>query len=82
MRYFYGLNRTLCDVLNAMRKCDKTKNYSILLSLVEEAQLMGERMEAALADSKDLSEIQKEIKDKKKQLKKLEAKLEKEKQDV
>lgn len=63
-------NRTLCSVLEAMRDCDKTKNYSYLMGLIEEAQYLANRMEAALWDQKDfkyayekLSKIKKEIKD-------------------
>jgi len=43
-------NRTLCDVLEEMRECYKTHNYSYLMGLVEEAQGMGRRMEAGLWD--------------------------------
>ena len=41
-------NRYLCDVLNEMRKCVKTLNFSYLLGLIEEAQTLGSRMEAKL----------------------------------
>ena len=67
--YLGGINRTLCDVLEAMRACDKTKNYASLLGLVEEAQLMANRMEAGLYDKEDVknwtktrSKLKKEIK--------------------
>ena len=46
-------NRYLCDVLDEMRTCFKTRNFSFLLGLIEEAQTLGERMEAALGDKKD-----------------------------
>jgi hypothetical protein len=46
-------HRYLCDVLDEMRKCYETRNFSYLLGLIEEAQTMGERMEAALGDRKD-----------------------------
>jgi 5-bromo-4-chloroindolyl phosphate hydrolysis protein len=68
---YYGLNRTLCDVLNEMRKCHKTRNYSILLSLIEEAQSMGNRMESGLHDISDLREIREELSDARKNLKEL-----------
>ena len=38
--------RYLCDVLRDMRNCCKTGNYSSLPSLIEEAQLQGNRLEA------------------------------------
>lgn len=46
-------NRYLCDVLDEMRECYKTRNFSYLKGLIEEAQTLGERMEAALGDKKD-----------------------------
>ena len=70
----YYLNRTLCDVLDEMRKCDKVKNYSALLSLIEEAQIFGNRMESALDDSRDLEQMYEEKKRLKKELKVLRAK--------
>lgn len=69
----YGfLNRTLCDVLDEMRKCDKTKNYAPMLSLIEEAQVFGNRMESALSDVKDIKELYKKRKKLKEEVKKLE----------
>lgn len=56
----YWMNRTLCDVLEDMRNCHKTHNYAPLLSLIEEAQVMGNRMESALADKKDLLKMHEE----------------------
>jgi septal ring factor EnvC (AmiA/AmiB activator) len=44
-----------------MRKCDTTRNYSVLESLIEEAQTMANRMEAALADVKDLRSLHAKI---------------------
>jgi hypothetical protein len=54
MARHYYLNRTLCDVLEEMRKCVQTLNFGPLPGLIEEAQSMGNRMEAALGDDKDL----------------------------
>jgi len=51
---WYSTNRTLCDVLNEMRDCYKTHNFASLLGLIEEAQSMGNRMESAIGDTKDL----------------------------
>lgn len=54
--YFYN-NRTLCDVLEDMRKLDKTRNYGAMSGLIEEAQAMGNRMEAGLSNTKDLNKL-------------------------
>lgn len=75
---YFGLNRTLCDVLEDMRKCAETTNFGPLRALIEEAQIMGNRMEAGLHGVKDLNRLQEEIsklkKIKKEMLKELEAK--------
>ena len=56
-------NRFLCDVLEEMRACYKTRNFSYLLGLIEEAQTLGERMESALGDKKDYNHWHKKKKD-------------------
>ena len=56
----YFVNRSLCDVLEEMRKCFETRNFSPLLGLIEEAQSMGNRMEAAISDKKDIAKMQAE----------------------
>jgi hypothetical protein len=53
----YWLNRTLCDVLEEMRLCVKTLNFAAMSGLIEEAQHMGNRMEAAMEDQKDFREL-------------------------
>jgi len=65
-------NRTLCDVLEEMRKAGKTRNYSYLDGLVEEAQTMANRMEAALWDQGDLKRMREERKELKAEIEKLE----------
>lgn len=70
---WFGNNRTLCDVLADMRKCQDTHNYSPLAGLIEEAQVMGNRIEAALNDQKDLLSITKELAKARKAYKRLEA---------
>lgn len=45
--------RYLCDVLDEMRKCYKTRNFSHLCGLIEESQTLANRMEAALGERKD-----------------------------
>ena len=76
MRYF-GVNRYICTVLDEMRTCTKTQNYSYLPALIEEAQYLATAMEDALHEIKDIKHIKKEIKKLKKELKELEAKKEK-----
>jgi len=69
---YYGLNRTFCDVLDEIRKLDSTKNYSSLLSLIEELQTYGNRMEGALQDSSDIKSMHAMKKELKKEIKELE----------
>ncbi len=52
------LNRTLCGVLEEMREQYKTRNFAGLLGLIEEAQSMGNRMEAALSDQKSYKTLE------------------------
>jgi len=61
----------LCDVLEEMRGCAKTLNFSYLLGLIEEVQTLGNRMEAKLYDIKDFERLHENIKDLEKKKKKL-----------
>ena len=70
------INRMLCDVLEEMRGCTKTMNFSYLLGLIEEVQTLGNRMEAKLYDIKDYDRLYKDIKELKKKKKELEEKVE------
>ena len=63
-------NRYICSVLDEMRECIKTHNYSYLSGLIEEAQMMANRMEATLWDQKKLATLHEDIKKAKKKLKK------------
>ena len=72
MANYSYVNRTLCDVLSEMRKADETKNYSYLGSLIEEAQSMGNRMEAGLQDKGDVLSWTERRQELKKELRKLE----------
>ena len=54
----YWINRTLCDVLEEMRKCCKTLNFAPMPGLVEEVQIMGNRMESALENAGDIKDIE------------------------
>ena len=73
-RYTLGPNRYLCSVLDEMRALDKLKNYSSMASLIEEVQVLGNRMEAALEDAKDLEYVYETKKKLEKEIKDLEAK--------
>lgn len=55
-------NRTICSVLDGMRDCSKTKNFSYLDGLIEEAQMLANRMEAKLYDLSDYEYKMKEYK--------------------
>jgi len=54
-------NRFLCTVLDEMRTCIKTLNFSYLESLVEEAQLLANRMECKLEDLDDHERLREDI---------------------
>ena len=69
-------NRLLCTVLDEMRECVKTLNFSYLSGLIEEAQSLANRMESHLYDIKDLNRLHKDIKALKKKKKKLKEEVE------
>tara|TARA_B100002019_G_C21250753_1_gene591004 strand:- start:825 stop:1085 length:261 start_codon:yes stop_codon:yes gene_type:complete len=73
----YGLNRYVCTVLEEMRQCTKNLNFSVLPSLIEETQILVNRMEAKLHDIKDLDSLHDKIKEKKLILSELEEKIKK-----
>lgn len=73
----YWVNRTLCDVLDEMRKCHETRNYASLLALIEEAQSKGNRMESGLNDKHDLVKMEEEWHSLRKEIKKLRKKRDK-----
>ena len=56
------LNRTICGVLEEMRSCNETKNYSYLLGLIEEAQSMANKMESKIDLIKDFEELKEQCK--------------------
>ena len=64
-------HRYVCDVLEEMRKCDKVRNYSIMLSLIEEVQTLVNRMEAGLGEKSDHEVWHKKAKTEKKEYKRL-----------
>lgn len=49
------MSRTMCSILDDMRKCVDTRNFSYLSGLIEEAQWGANRMEAAINDKKRVS---------------------------
>ena len=83
MTFFY-LHRTLCDVLEEMRACWETRNFAPMKGLIEEAQGMGNRMEASLYEIRDLKKLREQYLQARRDMKelgaekaKLEAKVEK-----
>lgn len=64
-------NRLLCDVLDEMRKMYETRNFSGFLGLVEEMQVLANRMEAGLQDKRDYRHWHDKAKKEKEEYKKL-----------
>ena len=75
-------NRYLCSVLEEMRDCCKTNNFSYLPGLIEEVQSMGSRMEASLYDKRDLSRVEAELEKARKKLEKTEKRIEEKKANI
>ena len=67
----------MCDVFEEMRKAHETANFSYLPGLIEEAQYMGNKMEAAIEDKNDLKRYEQKISELKKEKKELKARVEK-----
>lgn len=76
------MNRTICDCLEEIRKAHETRNYSYILSLVEEIQSMANRMESALYDKNDLERARKDLRKYKKELKEIEKQIESKKKKI
>lgn len=76
-RYHDFPARTLCDVFREMRKSCETINFAYMPALIEEAQHLGNKMEAALEEKGNLDEIRERKSAAKKELRKLEAKIDK-----
>jgi len=53
-------NRTMCEALEEMRQCYKSRNFAYLLGLIEEIQSMGNQMEAAIQDISDIESLKEE----------------------
>lgn len=73
---YFGINRYLCDTLEDMRKCWETRNFSPMKGLIEEAQILGSRMESALGDQKDLLKLNEECSKMRKKFKELKKEIE------
>ncbi len=67
-------NRTVCEVLDELRKCNETRNYAYMLSLVEEVQSLANKMEASLSDKGDVKSWTEERAKLKKEIRELEEK--------
>ena len=65
-------NRYICTVLDEMRDCVKTSNFSYLTGLIEEAQSLANRMESHLYEIKDFNRLHEDIRKLKAEKKKLE----------
>jgi|TARA_B110000211_G_C14067221_1_gene548209 hypothetical protein len=65
-------HRYICSVLDEMRKCVKTSNFSYLSGLIEEAQSLVNRMESRLYEIKDFERLHEDIRILKAEKKKLE----------
>ena len=65
-------NRYICTVLDEMRDCIKTSNFSYLSGLIEEAQSLANRMESRLYEIKDFERLHEDIRKLKAEKKKLE----------
>jgi hypothetical protein len=70
-RYYSYPNRSMCSILEDVRSCIKTLNFSYLTGLVEELQWAGNRMEASLSDQRDIFEMKEERSQLKKELEEL-----------
>lgn len=64
-------NRLVCNVLDEMRECSKTRNFSYLDGLIEEVQTLVNRMEGKLLDNKELGELDERIRESKSDLSRL-----------
>ena len=75
-------NRFYCTVIDEMRACYKTRNFSIVMGLLEELQSIGNRMEAKCGDISDRNNYLDEVKKLKREIKDLKRKRDKLKRRV
>jgi len=48
--------RTWCEILEDLRTCFKTRNFSYMLGLIAELQYAGDKMEAGLRGKNDIED--------------------------
>ena len=58
---YIGPSRLICTVLKEMRECCKQLNFRPMSALIEEAQILANRMEAGLEDAKDIRTVHEEL---------------------
>lgn len=58
---YCGTPRYMCTVLEEMREAIKSMNFSYMGSLVEEAQMLANRMEAGLDHVRSLKDLAKDL---------------------
>ena len=75
-------NRYFCTVIDEMRACYKTRNFSIVMGLLEELQSIGNRMEAKCGDINDANRYLDEVKELKREIKSLKRKRDKLKRKI
>ncbi len=75
-------HRTICAVLEEIRKAYETRNFSYIPGLVEEAQTYANRMESKLWDQNEYDRAKYKYKKLKKKIKELESKDEQEVQVI
>lgn len=80
--HHFGPERFACDVLEEMRKCFKTYNFSPVPGLIEELQSIVNRMESGLSISSNINEIVKIYSDKKRELRGIEQQVEQRKKEL
>ena len=67
--------RTICAVLDDMRNCYKSYNFGAILSLIEECQMLANRMEASLETEHTYEQRREKLRKVEQKLKKLKKEL-------
>lgn len=68
----HWVSRTICEALEDMRRCYKTYNFQAIGSLIEEIQMLANRMEARLDNAHMYEDQRNHINKLKKEIKQLE----------
>jgi hypothetical protein len=82
VRFPYIDRKYICNVLEEMRKCDESKNYGPLKSLIEQAQIMAQAMEDAITFKGDITSLIKAQKQARKLIKQYDKEINKKKPDM